>query len=63
MPLPPQLHKYSAGLASIASLQAALGISTLLYSVPLPLAVAHQAGALTLLTVGSRTVYLAKKLL
>src|SRR5262249_23502570 len=37
-------------LAAIATLQAALGISTLLLVVPLPLAVAHQAGALLLLT-------------
>jgi heme A synthase len=31
-------------------LQAALGISTLLLVVPMPLALAHQTGALTLLT-------------
>jgi cytochrome c oxidase assembly protein subunit 15 len=37
-------------LAAMATLQAALGISTLLLVVPLPLAVAHQAGALLLLT-------------
>jgi cytochrome c oxidase assembly protein subunit 15 len=37
-------------LAAVATLQAALGISTLLLVVPLPLAVAHQAGALLLLT-------------
>jgi cytochrome c oxidase assembly protein subunit 15 len=37
-------------LAALATLQAALGISTLLLVVPLPLAVAHQAGALLLLT-------------
>lgn len=37
-------------LAVLASLQAGLGISTLLLVVPLPLAVAHQAGALLLLT-------------
>jgi cytochrome c oxidase assembly protein subunit 15 len=37
-------------LAAVATLQAALGISTLLLVVPLPLAVAHQAGALLLIT-------------
>jgi heme a synthase len=37
-------------LAALATLQAGLGISTLLLVVPLPLAVAHQAGALLLLT-------------
>jgi cytochrome c oxidase assembly protein subunit 15 len=33
-----------------AALQVALGISTLLLVVPIPLAVAHQAGAIVLLT-------------
>ena len=37
-------------LLTIALLQLALGISTLLFVVPLPLAVAHQAGAMLLLT-------------
>jgi cytochrome c oxidase assembly protein subunit 15 len=37
-------------LATLATLQAALGIATLLLVVPLPLAVAHQAGALLLVT-------------
>lgn len=35
---------------AMALLQAALGISTLLLGVPIPLALAHQTGALTLLT-------------
>jgi cytochrome c oxidase assembly protein subunit 15 len=39
-------------LAAMATAQAALGISTLLLVVPLPLAVLHQAGALLLLTAG-----------
>ena len=38
------------GLLVIALLQLALGISTLLLVVPLLLAVAHQAGAMLLLT-------------
>jgi heme a synthase len=38
------------GLFAMALLQFALGISTLLLVVPLPLAVAHQAGAMLLLT-------------
>jgi heme a synthase len=37
---------------AMATLQAALGISTLLLVVPLPLAVLHQAGAILLLTAG-----------
>jgi cytochrome c oxidase assembly protein subunit 15 len=40
------LHAFFAA----ASLQAALGIATLLLGVPMPLAVAHQAGAMLLLT-------------
>ena len=36
--------------SALATLQAALGIATLLLVVPLPLAVAHQAGALLLVT-------------
>jgi cytochrome c oxidase assembly protein subunit 15 len=38
-------------LLAVAILQAALGISTLLLVVPIPLAVTHQAGAVLLLTV------------
>lgn len=37
-------------LMGLVTLQAALGISTLIYLVPIPLASAHQAGALALLT-------------
>ncbi|RLV83304.1 Cytochrome c oxidase assembly protein COX15 [Meyerozyma sp. JA9] len=38
------------GMMGLVSLQVTLGISTLLYLVPIPLAAAHQAGALALLT-------------
>jgi len=38
------------GLVHLVSLQVALGISTLLYLVPVPLAAAHQAGSLALLS-------------
>jgi cytochrome c oxidase assembly protein subunit 15 len=38
------------GLVHLVSLQVALGITTLLYLVPVPLAAAHQAGSLALLT-------------
>jgi cytochrome c oxidase assembly protein subunit 15 len=38
------------GLAAVALLQVALGIATLLLVVPIPLAAAHQAGAVLLLT-------------
>jgi cytochrome c oxidase assembly protein subunit 15 len=38
------------GLLAIAALQFALGVSTLLLVVPIPLAAAHQGGAVLLLT-------------
>lgn len=38
------------GIVGLATLQVCLGISTLVYLVPVPLAAAHQAGALALLT-------------
>ena len=38
------------GLVAIALLQVALGVTTLVFVVPLPLAAAHQAGAVLLLT-------------
>ncbi|KAK1759726.1 putative cytochrome c oxidase assembly protein COX15 [Echria macrotheca] len=44
------VRKGVTGLVHLVSLQLALGISTLIYMVPIPLAAAHQAGALALLT-------------
>ncbi|KYG44211.1 hypothetical protein M433DRAFT_31376, partial [Acidomyces richmondensis BFW] len=53
------------GLVGLVSMQAALGIATLWYLVPTPLAAAHQAGALALLTwvwvLGSR-VWVSRRL-
>jgi cytochrome c oxidase assembly protein subunit 15 len=43
-------RKLTHAVLAMALLQAALGISTLLLVVPIPLALAHQTGALTLLT-------------
>ncbi|KAM4062989.1 cytochrome oxidase assembly protein [Hirsutella rhossiliensis] len=48
--LPPSAKKSAAGLVHLVSLQVALGISTLIYLVPVPLAAAHQAGSLAVLT-------------
>jgi cytochrome c oxidase assembly protein subunit 15 len=48
--LAPGLRVVLRALAAVATLQLALGIATLLLVVPLPLAVAHQAGALLLVT-------------
>ena len=57
--LPVACRKGIHGVVGFAWLQVALGISTLLYLVPLPLASAHQAGSLALLSwvilLGSRT--------
>jgi heme a synthase len=49
--LPKPALKALHALLAVAVLQAALGISTLLLVVPIPLAAAHQAGAVLLLTV------------
>ena len=40
----------AASVFGMANIQLALGISTLLYLVPVPLAAMHQAGAIALLT-------------
>ncbi|GAO13332.1 uncharacterized protein UV8b_00689 [Ustilaginoidea virens] len=48
--LPRNAKKSAAGLVHLVCLQVALGISTLIYMVPVPLAAAHQAGSLAVLT-------------
>ncbi|KAF2870053.1 electron transfer protein 1, mitochondrial precursor [Massariosphaeria phaeospora] len=48
--LPPDARKGLLGMVHLVWMQAALGISTLVYMVPTWLAAAHQAGALALLT-------------
>lgn len=48
--MPMDVRKGMLGVMHLVSLQVALGISTLVYMVPIPLAAAHQAGALALLT-------------
>ncbi|KAL8718139.1 MAG: hypothetical protein Q9225_004695 [Loekoesia sp. 1 TL-2023] len=57
--LPAACKKGMHGVVGFVCLQVALGISTLLYLVPLPLASAHQAGSLALLSsviiLGGRT--------
>ena len=57
--IPTGSRKAMHGVIGIACFQVALGISTLIYLVPLPLASAHQAGSLALLSyviiLGSRT--------
>ncbi|KAL2059759.1 hypothetical protein VTL71DRAFT_10143 [Oculimacula yallundae] len=48
--LPKSARKGVLGVVHLVGLQVALGISTLIYLVPVPLASAHQAGSLALLT-------------
>ncbi|KAM7223939.1 Cytochrome oxidase assembly domain containing protein [Rhypophila decipiens] len=48
--IPKDVQKGVLGLVHLVSLQLTLGLTTLLYMVPVPLAAAHQAGALALLT-------------
>ncbi|KAG8406931.1 Cytochrome c oxidase assembly protein cox15 [Metarhizium acridum] len=48
--LPKDAKKGAIGLVHLVSMQVALGISTLIYMVPIPLAAAHQAGSLAVLT-------------
>lgn len=48
--LPKDAKKGVLGVVHLVSLQVALGISTLIYMVPISLAAAHQAGSLALLT-------------
>jgi cytochrome c oxidase assembly protein subunit 15 len=48
--LPPSARITAAAAFAMANVQVALGISTLLYLVPVPLAAAHQAGSVGLLT-------------
>jgi heme a synthase len=51
------------GMMALALLQVSLGIATLLYSVPIPLASAHQAGSLGLLSTAVYLLALFKRLL
>jgi cytochrome c oxidase assembly protein subunit 15 len=57
--LPNSCRKGMLGVVHLAFLQVLLGISTLIYLVPVPLAAAHQAGSLALLSgvlvLGNRT--------
>ena len=48
--LPKSARAGTMGMVHLVLMQAALGISTLIYLVPIPLAAAHQAGALALLS-------------
>jgi heme a synthase len=55
--LPPQTRTALTATAGMAGAQVALGISTLLLYVPIPLAAAHQAGSLVLLSLLTWSVH------
>lgn len=48
--IPPLARMTAAAAFAMANIQVALGISTLLFLVPVPLAAAHQAGSVMLLS-------------
>lgn len=48
--LPPLTRMAAMAAFAMANVQVALGITTLLYLVPVPLAAAHQAGSVMLLS-------------
>lgn len=48
--LPPAVPRLATASLAMATLQASLGITTLIYLVPIPLASAHQAGSVVLLS-------------
>lgn len=48
--LPPLTRMATMAAFAMANVQVALGITTLLYLVPVPLAAAHQAGSVMLLS-------------
>lgn len=48
--LPANVFKGAHGVFGFATLQAAIGITTLIYVAPIPLAASHQAGAMAFLT-------------
>ena len=50
MALPPLTRLATTAAFAMVNLQALLGISTLLYLVPIPLAASHQAGSVALLS-------------
>jgi len=49
--LPPATKRMAMSAFAMVNIQVALGISTLLYLVPVPLAACHQAGSVALLTI------------
>lgn len=57
----PRVRTLALATGGMAALQVALGISTLLLVVPIPLAAAHQAGAVAMLTLALATAHAARE--
>jgi cytochrome c oxidase assembly protein subunit 15 len=61
-PLPARAHSGATAMATVAMLQVALGIATLLLGVPIALAAAHQATALLLFTAALYLLHSLRKI-
>ena len=59
--LPPSVRRATAVAFAMANVQLTLGITTLLYLVPVPLAAAHQAGSVALLSAVIHMVIAARR--
>ncbi|CAG8467811.1 1687_t:CDS:2 [Dentiscutata erythropus] len=60
--LPPKARLAINFVFGVSCIQVTLGISTLIYMVPIPLASAHQAGSLTLLTTALYLIHTMKRI-
>eukprot|EP01127_Copromyxa_protea_P018345 TRINITY_DN5752_c0_g1_i3.p1 TRINITY_DN5752_c0_g1~~TRINITY_DN5752_c0_g1_i3.p1 ORF type:complete len:115 (-),score=23.13 TRINITY_DN5752_c0_g1_i3:37-381(-) len=58
--LAPPIRTAFSHVAAMVCIQASLGIATLLYYVPTPVAATHQAGSLVLMSLYMRLMYLIK---
>jgi len=61
-PLPPRVKNTANALLGMAIIQVALGVTTILTYVPVPVAASHQAGSLTLLTIATYLVHELKRI-
>lgn len=61
-PLPPRVKTTVNALLGMAIIQVALGVTTILTYVPVPVAASHQAGSLALLTIATYLVHELKRM-
>jgi len=61
-PLPPRVKTTVNALLGMAIIQVALGVTTILTYVPVPVAASHQAGSLTLLSIATFLVHELKRM-